>query len=70
VKRFTVNDATLLRLRRQLKRHEITHDRIAAELKIGRTAVVHGLRGRSMRVIDAARRLISEAKEKPAVGAA
>lgn len=55
---------TLQRLKRQLKRVGITHERVAAEAGVGRTLVVHVLAGRakSANVVATVKRLIAEAK--------
>lgn len=55
---------TLARLKKQLKAHRITHDRVAKAADVGRTLVVHVLAGRakSQNVIDTAKRLLAEAE--------
>lgn len=55
----------LARLKRQLKSARITHDRVAAEARVGRTLVVHVLAGRakSANVIATAERLLADAKK-------
>lgn len=57
---------TLLRLKRQLKRLQITQDRVATEAGVTRPLVVNVLAGRSTssRVVDAAKRLIQRAKPR------
>lgn len=64
---FTVNTPSLSqttrnRMRTQLKRRGITHDRIAAEANVSRTCVVHVLagRGKSQNVVNTIKRLIAE----------
>jgi len=52
------------RLKIQLRRAHITHDRVAAEAHVSRTMIVHVLSGRfdSKNVIATAKRLLAEAK--------
>ena len=54
----------LLRLKRQLKKARITHDRVAGEANVTRTMVVHVFAGRttSRNVLATAQRLLDEAK--------
>lgn len=61
---ITVSHAYLTRLKRQAKKLQITHDRIAAEAGVGRTLVVHVFAGRakSRNVVATVRRLIAEKK--------
>ena len=58
-----MSHVTLARLKDKAKRLGITHDRIAAEAKVGRTLVVHVLAGRSKsaNVVSTIERLILEA---------
>ena len=53
---------TIARLKRQLKKARITHDRVAARAGVTRTMVVHVLAGRakSQKVVAAARGLLAE----------
>jgi len=59
-----VTPATLARLAVELKRHAITHHRLADEAAVSRTMISHVLAGRttSRNVVGTARRLIAAAK--------
>lgn len=61
---LTVSARSLARLKRDLKRHRITHDAVAAEANVHRTTVVHTLAGRmkSGPILRAAGRLLADAK--------
>jgi transcriptional regulator with XRE-family HTH domain len=57
-----VNARTIARLKRQLKRARITHERVAERAGVDRTMVVHVLSGRarSAKVVAAAYGLLAE----------
>jgi hypothetical protein len=61
---LTVSQRNIARLKTQLKKARITHDRVAREANVTRTMVVHVLSGRakSSKVIAAAERLLDEAR--------
>jgi hypothetical protein len=65
---LTVTKRRLAQIKAALKRHGITHDRVAASARrpVARTTVVHVLAGRvkSRNVLEAAERLLAEARQR------
>lgn len=66
--RTIVSKRFIARLKRELKQHRITHDRVAAAANVHRTTVVNVLAGRmkSQNVVSTAERLLAELKGIPA----